>query len=191
MGKLQHAFFIFLGLLVLHDLAIFALKMATSIPFRKARWQTKLLHLLESTNVPDTFMDWNDEEEDEKDIRKTPEEYRIRWKSVLNETVGMIGLQMLSNLLMLVPVFATSEFLSSVYNDYFVISSVQSEREALDPPRQHWDVRQGGRGLRPADQAELAVAHLRHRLRHPRPRPGFRLPQVAPPVEDHPARGKL
>merc|ERR1719350_1066072 len=64
MVTLQHAFFVFLGLLVLHDLAIFALKMATSIPFRKARWQTKLLHLLESTNVPDTFMDWDDDEEE-------------------------------------------------------------------------------------------------------------------------------
>ena len=42
-------------------------------------------------------------------MAKTPE-YRIRWKSVLKETVGMIGLQMLSNLLMLVPIFVTSEF---------------------------------------------------------------------------------
>ena len=48
---LQHAFFIFLGLLLLHDLAIFALKMTTSIPFRKASLQTKLLHLLESTRL--------------------------------------------------------------------------------------------------------------------------------------------
>merc|ERR1719458_2365007 len=105
---LQHAFFIFLGLPVLHNLAIFALKMATSIPFRNACWQTKLLHLLESTNVPDSFMDWDDDEEDEVEIKKTPEEYRIRWKLVLNETVGMIGLQMLSNLLMLVPIFVTT-----------------------------------------------------------------------------------
>ena len=44
------------------------------------------------------------------DIEKTAEEYLSRWKSVLNETVGMIGLQMLSNLLMLVPIFVTSEF---------------------------------------------------------------------------------
>ena len=107
---LQHAFFIFLSLLVLHNLAIFALKMTTSIPFRNARWQTKLLHLLESTNVTDSFMDWDDDEEDEVEIEKTPEEYRSRWKSVLNETLGMIGLQMLSNLLMLGPIFITGEF---------------------------------------------------------------------------------
>ena len=109
MVTLQHAFFIFLGLLVLHDLAIFSLKMATSVPFRKARWQTKLLHLFESTNVPDTFMDWDDDEVDDVEIEKTPEEYRSRWKSVLNETVGMIGLKMLSNLLMLGPIFVTSK----------------------------------------------------------------------------------
>ena len=107
---LQHAFFIFLGLLVLHNLAIFVLKMAISIPFRKARWQAKLLHLIESTNVPDTYMDWDDEDADEVEVKRTPEEYRIRWKSVLCETVGMIGLQMFSNLLMLGPIFITGEF---------------------------------------------------------------------------------
>ena len=112
MVTLQQAFCIFLSLLVLHDLAIFALKLATSIPFRKACWKTKLLHLLESTNVPDTFIDWDDDEEDEVEIQKTVKEYQSRWKSVLNETVGMIGLQMLSNLLMLVPIFVTSEYTS-------------------------------------------------------------------------------
>merc|ERR1719507_974955 len=133
MGTLQHAFFIFLGLLVLHDLAIFALKMATSIPFRKARWQTKLLHLLESTNVPDTFMDWDDDEEDEVEMEKTPEEYRIRWKSVLNETVGIIGLHMFSNLLMLLPIFVTT---SKVREKHLTlrdnIGTFAKEDEALD-----------------------------------------------------------
>merc|ERR1719222_1077664 len=105
MVTLQYAFFIFLGLLVIHNLAVFTLKMATSIPFRNVHWRTKLLHLLESTNVPDAFMDWDDDEEDEVEIEKTPEDYRCRWKSVLYETVGMICLQLLSNLLMLLPIF--------------------------------------------------------------------------------------
>ena len=76
-----------------------------------AGWKTKLLHLLESTNVPDTFLDWDDDTKDEVEMEKTPEEYRSRWKSVLYETVGMIGLQMISNLLFLVPVFVTREFI--------------------------------------------------------------------------------
>ena len=112
MVTLQHAFFILLGLLLLHDLAIFALKMATSIPFRKAHKRTKLWHVLESTNVPDTFLDWDDDEEDEVEIEKTPEDYRSRWWSVLYETIGMIGLQMISNLLLLGPVFVTSRLRS-------------------------------------------------------------------------------
>merc|ERR1719410_558938 len=105
---LQQAFFIFLGLLFFHDLAIFALKMATSIPFKNARKRTKLWHVLESTNVPDTFLDWDDDEEDEVEIEKTPEDYRSRWWSVLYETIGMIGLQMISNLLLLGPAFVTT-----------------------------------------------------------------------------------
>ena len=55
-------------------------------------------------------MEWDDGEEDEVEIEKTAEDYQIRRKSILNETVGMIGLQMLSNLLMLGPIFVTSEF---------------------------------------------------------------------------------
>ena len=78
--------------------------MATSAPFRNARWQTKVLHLLESTNVPDTFLDWD---EDGEEVKKTPEEYKSRWKSVLKETTGMIVLQLLSN--MLVPILVTGE----------------------------------------------------------------------------------
>ena len=55
-------------------------------------------------------MEWDDDEEDEVEIEKTAEDYQIRWKSILNETVGMILLQMLSNLLMLGPIYVTSEF---------------------------------------------------------------------------------
>merc|ERR1711963_417219 len=36
------------------------------------------------------------------------EDYRSRWWSVLYETIGMIGLQMISNLLLLGPVFVTT-----------------------------------------------------------------------------------
>merc|ERR1712037_699473 len=87
----------------------------------------------ESTNVPDTFMDWDDDEENEVEIEKTPEEYRIRWKSVLSETVGMIGLQMLSNLLMLVPIFVTT---SNVREKHLLlrdnIGTFPKEDEAFD-----------------------------------------------------------
>merc|ERR1719270_822674 len=47
-------------------------------------------------------------EEGEVEIEKTPEDYRSRWWSVLCETTGMIGLQMISNFLLLVPVFVTT-----------------------------------------------------------------------------------
>ena len=59
--------------------------------------------------MPDTYMDWDDEDEDEVGSELKPEDYRIRWRSVLQETVGMIGLQMFSNLTMLIPIFITGE----------------------------------------------------------------------------------
>ena len=145
---------------------------------------------MESTNVPDTYMDWDDEDEDEVRSELKPEDYRIRWRSVLQETVGMIGLQMLSNLTMLVPIFITGEFEFSI-QAHDVVSSRKSDRETSGSPGQHWDIRRGGRGLRPADQPEVAAAHRPRLLRRRRPRPRLRLPQVAPPMEGHSAGGLL
>ena len=61
---------------------------------------------------------------------------------------------------------------SSVCNIFFIHSSVHSEGKNTSTG-QRWDVRHGGRGLRPADQTEPAAAHLHHRLHHPRPHPHF------------------
>ena len=68
--------------------------------------------------MPDTFLDWD---EDGEEVKKTPEEYKSRWKSVLKETTGMIVLQLLSNVLMLVPILVTGgvhDFISDEKSSY-------------------------------------------------------------------------
>ena len=54
---LQAAFFIFVGLILLHGAAIFTLKMNVSSHFKEAGWLNKIGHVVESLHVPDVYKD--------------------------------------------------------------------------------------------------------------------------------------
>ena len=70
------------------------------------------------------------------------------------------------------------------------LRSFQSEGEALGTCQQHRDVRRGGRGVRAVEQSEPVSSLHRHDHRRVRGPAGGRLPQVVPPLEDHPSRGE-
>ena len=68
--------------------------------------------------------------------------------------------------------------------------SLEGEGETLCTCPQHWDLCQGGRSARAAEQPQH-VASLRHHSHLPPRFPaGGRLPEVVPPLEDHSARGE-
>ena len=76
------------------------IKTKISDRFARASWGEKLQHLIDVINVPDPFRDWDSEENLEIRIHANPAEL---WKSTLIETIVMIGLQLLTNLLLLTP----------------------------------------------------------------------------------------
>ena len=98
---LQEAFFIFLGILLLHGIAILILKMNVSSHFKSTGWLNKIGHVVESLHVPDVYKDFDVDMN--PDWERTPEDYRMAYNSVLKETLWMTSLQALSNLLLLVP----------------------------------------------------------------------------------------
>merc|ERR1719458_1340142 len=98
--KLQAAFFFFLGILLLHGIAILILKMNVSSHFKSTGWLNKTGHVVESLHVPDVYKDFDVDLNPEEE--RTPEDYRKSYDSVLKETLWMTSLQMLSNLLLLV-----------------------------------------------------------------------------------------
>ena len=102
---LQAAFFIFLGILLLHGIAIFTLKLNVSSKFKSAAWLNKIGHLVETLHVPDVYKDFDVNMD--KEVGRTPEHYQTSFNSVLTETLWMICLQMVSNLLLLVPLLVT------------------------------------------------------------------------------------
>ena len=103
----------------------------------------------------------------------------------------MIVLQLLSNMLMLVPILVTGEIHDFISVEKFLINfSGKREQEAHSPPRQHWHLHRRGRRLQVADHSRLAAAHLCSNLCSPRSCLGLCLPQVASPMEDNFAKGK-
>ena len=99
---LQIASFIFIGVLLLHSIAIFILKMIVSSHFKERHWLNKMGHVAEVLHVPDAFKDFD---VDLKKVERTPEEYRNSYNTVQKETFWMTFLQMVSNLLLLGPLF--------------------------------------------------------------------------------------
>ena len=110
---LQAAFFIFLGVILLHGIAIFILKMNVSTHFKSTGWLNKVGHVVESLHVPDVYKDFDVDMDPEEE--RTPEDYRKGYNSVLKETLWMTVLQMVSNLFLLVPLLVTGD-MKGVYN---------------------------------------------------------------------------
>ena len=104
---LQVAFFIFLGILVLHGIAILILKMNVSSHFKSAGWLNKIGHVVESLHVPDVYKDFDVDMNSGEE--RTLEDYRMTYNSVLKETLWMTSLQMVSNILLLVPLLVTGD----------------------------------------------------------------------------------
>merc|ERR1719219_796216 len=103
---LQAAFFIFLGILLLHGITILILKMNVSSHFHSTSWLNKLGHVVESIHVPDVYKDFDIDMNPEEE--RSPEDYRKSYDSVLKETLWMSSLQTVSNLLLLVPLLVTA-----------------------------------------------------------------------------------
>ena len=96
------SFAFFLVLIGIQALVNLLLETKLSQEFKEARWTTKMRHLLESVNRADSFSDW--------DMGQgSPSEFRRRWWNVMAETIAMIGVQLGTNLALLIPLWVTSK----------------------------------------------------------------------------------
>ena len=130
----------------LYCTAVLILKVNVSNHFKEAGWLNKIGHVVESLHVPDVYKDFDVDVTGEEE--RTPEEYRTSYNSVQTETLWMISLQMVSNLLLLVPLLVTGGCKISLWIELNCISfSLQGEGETLCSSPQHWDVCKGGRGI--------------------------------------------
>ena len=105
---LQAAAFLFAGILLLHGIAIIILKMNVSSHFESTDWLNKIGHTVQSLHVPDVYKDFDVDAESDWD--RTPYDYRTSYAAVQTETFWMTTLQMISNLLLLIPLGVTGDF---------------------------------------------------------------------------------
>ena len=106
--SLATGFAIFIGLLLLQTIVMFIAKWKMSKEFRKAKVSSILEHLALTVNLPDNYADWDQCEGD-------VEEHREMKSSVVKENVVMICIHGVSNMLMLVPIWVTSELTETYF----------------------------------------------------------------------------
>merc|ERR1719264_1580723 len=128
---LQAAFFIFLGVIFLHGIAIFILKMNVSTHFKSTGWLNKVGHVVESLHVPDVYKDFDVDLNPDWD--RTPHDYKMSFDSVQKETLWMTSLQAVSNLLLLVPLLVTASKVSERHSVLVLnIGTFAEEDEAYE-----------------------------------------------------------
>ena len=104
--RLRDAALVFVGLLILQSLLVLLIKQKLSSHFKAAKWTSKLQHLMMANIFPDSFKDWEfDNDEDEE---KTVADYKGARCAVTKEIMSMIFLQFMVNLVFLTPLFTTS-----------------------------------------------------------------------------------
>ena len=85
-------------------LFLFGLKTAVSDDFRKSDTFSRLQHVLWAINTPETFKDWDSGNGDRKDLI-------AKWWSKYREVTIMQFIHLTSNMILLVPLINTGNFL--------------------------------------------------------------------------------
>ena len=99
--RLKTAFCLFWMGYILYGLLLLAIKNCLNKRFYQASKMEKIQHVVEALNLPETYNDWD------ADNSLSIEEHKKLWKEILAEMILMVGLQYLTNLMLLVPLFVT------------------------------------------------------------------------------------
>ena len=101
--SLRQAYIAFWIFYVVYGLVIFLIKLCVNKEFKKAPKAEKVQHIIEVLNIPETYGDWD------TNLDLDVNGHKKKWKSILIETIIMSLMQVVSNLIMLVPFFITGK----------------------------------------------------------------------------------
>ena len=87
----------------------------------------KLQHIIEAVNMPEAFGDWD------SDNSLTIKGHKDMWNNILAEMMIMVGLQCLTNMILLTPLLITGTYFStqSKGTGYFLRNKSQTNSSAL------------------------------------------------------------
>ena len=115
--SLKTALYLFGVGYILYGLLLLAIKNRLNKRFYEASKMDKLQHVVESLNLPEVNNDWD------VDNTLSIEEHKGLWKEILSEMMLMVGLQYLTNMMLLIPFFVTGTR-SICFNHFLYLSAL-------------------------------------------------------------------
>ena len=97
-------YLLFPALCILYFCVVWCLKSWLSYNFRRITTFSKLQHVIEVMNIPDTCGDWDSNP-------TNPDDCKRAWHQHLVEIISMVALQCISNMVLLIPTLITGEWL--------------------------------------------------------------------------------
>ena len=124
------AFGVFWLTIILHATAILVIKLFTVEKFYKFNTLEIVLHCLENCNIPQPWRDWDEG-------AGTVEEHRTKYRRVRREVVSTMAVNLLFNMVMLVPMIYTGDTQDLHLQIYKEIFSFQDLGETRNPGKIH------------------------------------------------------
>ena len=103
-NDLGSAFIIFWSMFMAYAVILTTIKYFFNNDFKKASIGDKFQHIIEALNIPEAFGDWDND--NDLDVNG----HLQKWKKTLIEMIFMAFIQMISNLIFLIPFFITGTY---------------------------------------------------------------------------------
>ena len=99
--SLGTSFATFWAMFLAYSIMLAVMKYFISNEFKRASFWEKLQNVIETLNIPEAFDDWDTDNELDLDG------HLQKWKKVFSEMMLMVFMQLITNLMLLVPFFVT------------------------------------------------------------------------------------
>ena len=99
--ELKWAFVLFWLGFLLYGIFLGCIKTCLNENFKAGSIGEKLQHIIEAMNIPEAYGDWD------TDNRLSIEGHKKMWRKILLEMMVMVGLQFVTNIMLLIPFFMT------------------------------------------------------------------------------------
>ena len=94
---------------MLYGILLILIKNYKNKNFAMASLGKKLQHIIEAVNMPEAFGDWD------SDNSLTIKGHKELWNKILAEMMTMVGLQCLTNMILLTPLLITGRYIVHTY----------------------------------------------------------------------------
>ena len=126
--KLRTVFISFWIGYLLYGIHLTLIKNCINKAFKMASLGKKLQHIIEAVNMPEAFGDWD------SDNSLTIKGHKELWNKILAEMMTMVGLQCLTNMILLTPLLITGNYIVHTQSKdtiYFIPDKSQTNSTTL------------------------------------------------------------